>query len=397
MTVFSMVLRCAARWRFCAVGASCLFLTIAASAQCPAWIPTFFYDAGLDIGHGTGGPVRALATFDDGGVEGVELYVGGQFGTVAWTPTGGLPGTSCIARWNSTTEWSAVGSNGLGMNNSVLALTTYGGQLYAGGLFTNADGTAANYIARWNGSSWSSVGTGMNGAVHALTTFGGQLYAGGLFTTAGGTSAKYIARWNGTAWSSVGSGMNDSVRALTTSSGKLYAGGFFTKADGKAAKHIASWNGTAWSKVGTGVSGAVFALTDFNNQLYAGGMLAGGIQRWNGSAWSGLGGGMNNTVASLATFDDGSGTALYAGGYFSTAGGTPANYIAKWDLSLLTWSALGTGLWLETLDPPPAQPPAVFALATFEASLHVGGFFQVADPDDLVLYDNGNLARWGCP
>ena len=37
-----------------------------------------------------------------------------------------------------------------------------------------------------------------------------------------------------------------------------------------------------------------------------------------------------------------SGTNLYAGGGFTTAGGVPANYIAKWDGS--AWSALGSGM-----------------------------------------------------
>ena len=37
-----------------------------------------------------------------------------------------------------------------------------------------------------------------------------------------------------------------------------------------------------------------------------------------------------------------SGTNLYAGGYFTTAGGVTANYIAKWDGS--AWSALGSGM-----------------------------------------------------
>ncbi len=44
------------------------------------------------------------------------------------------------------------------------------------------------------------------------------------------------------------------------------------------------------------------------------------------------------TVYALAV----SGTNLYAGGWFTTAGGVPANYIAKWDGS--AWSALGSGM-----------------------------------------------------
>ena len=37
-----------------------------------------------------------------------------------------------------------------------------------------------------------------------------------------------------------------------------------------------------------------------------------------------------------------SGTNLYAGGWFTTAGGVSANYIATWDGS--AWSALGSGV-----------------------------------------------------
>ena len=55
-----------------------------------------------------------------------------------------------------------------------------GSDLYAGGGFTTAGGIAANYIAKWNGSSWSALGSGMNGdCVYALAVSGSDLYAGG--------------------------------------------------------------------------------------------------------------------------------------------------------------------------------------------------------------------------
>ena len=37
--------------------------------------------------------------------------------------------------------------------------------------------------------------------VHALAVSGSTLYAGGNFTTAGGNAANYIAQWNGSSWS----------------------------------------------------------------------------------------------------------------------------------------------------------------------------------------------------
>ncbi|MGW8250462.1 MAG: hypothetical protein ACWGO1_07450, partial [Anaerolineales bacterium] len=60
--------------------------------------------------------------------------------------------------------------------------------------------------------------------------------------------------------------------------------------------------------------------------------------RWDGSSWSALGGGANDEVRALAARD---GT-LYAGGYFSVAGGVSARGVAQWDGS--SWSSLGTGV-----------------------------------------------------
>jgi hypothetical protein len=106
-------------------------------------------------------------------------------------------------------------------------------------------------------------------------------------------------------WVSLGSGMNDLVRALAVSGTTLYAGGWFTTAGGVTANYIAKWNGSAWSALGSGMGG---------DSGFAGSVFA------------------------LAV----SGTTLYAGGNFTTAGGVPANYIAKWNGS--AWSALGSGM-----------------------------------------------------
>ena len=74
------------------------------------------------------------------------------------------------------------------------ALAVSGSEVYAGGFFTTAGGSAANYIAKWNGSSWSALGSGLNDYVSALAVSGSDLYAGGGFTTAGGKVSAYIAR-----------------------------------------------------------------------------------------------------------------------------------------------------------------------------------------------------------
>ena len=79
------------------------------------------------------------------------------------------------------------------MNSLVYTLAASGGSLYAGGLFTTAGGSSANYIAQWNGSSWSPLGSGMNSRVNALVVSNGILYGGGSFTTVGGKVSAYLA------------------------------------------------------------------------------------------------------------------------------------------------------------------------------------------------------------
>jgi hypothetical protein len=62
---------------------------------------------------------------------------------------------------------------------------------------------------------------------------GPELVAGGFFTTAGGVAAEYIAKWDGSSWSPLGGGMNDWVDALEVFDdgiglSALYAGGYFS-------------------------------------------------------------------------------------------------------------------------------------------------------------------------
>ncbi|MFO0895406.1 MAG: hypothetical protein U0574_10690 [Phycisphaerales bacterium] len=360
------------------------------------------------LGSGPNDLIRAIAVFDDGLGGGPALFVGGDF-----TSIGGVA-INRIARWNGS-AWSAVGS---GVDSTVRSLTVFddglggGPHLYVGGWFTHAGGLATGPIARWNGSSWSSLGAGTNGAVDALCASrdasGPVLYVGGEFNEAGGASAMRIAKWNGLSWAPLGSGTDQSVYALAAfpaSSGAiptLYAGGNFAIAGGVAANHVAKWNGVAWSAMSSGLGGgsaAVFGLTAYDDGsgngpvLYAGGnfFMAGAtvvnnVARWNGSAWLPLGSGVNGPVQALTGFTDGSGDgpSLFITGGFMTAGGAPALRIAKWHAS--SWSALGGGV-----------NSGGYALTRVDSSggstaLVLGGSFTSSPSGDSYL------ATWGgCP
>src|SRR6185503_2277532 len=162
------------------------------------------------------------------------------------------------------------------------------------------------------------------------------LYAGGAFSTAGGVPAWRIARWDGSSWSAVGAGIT-----------------------------VGSWVG-AFTVFDLGGGPALLVGGSFSQ---AGGVPVGGIAAWDGAGWADLAGGVGfASVDALTVFDDGGGPALVAGGSFSSAGGMPANNIARFRAG--SWSAFGSGLAGFSL-------PVVFALTPHDdgrgPALFVGG------------------------
>jgi len=310
---------------------------------------------------GANAVVRTIAVAPNG-----DVYVGGDF-----LDFGGS-GADYIARWNGS-SWNTVGG-ATALNNTVYTLA-FGptGLLYVGGAFTNAGGNAsADFIATWDGATWGNLSTGATGGVFALAvTATGTLYAGGQFGAIGTSTADNIAYWNGTTWANLASdtAINSSVYALTIGlDGKLYVGGAFTNANGIAdADHIASWNGTAWAALSTGTASDVLALAaDQNGWIYAGGQFtsiggvtASHIARWNGVAWQPLGSGITTYVQTMAFV----GNVLYVGGVISIAGGISIpDGLAIWNGS--TWVYTDVDL---------PGTSTVYALATgADGTLYVG-------------------------
>jgi hypothetical protein len=309
------------------------------------------------------------------------LYAGGIFSTA-----GGLSANS-IAKWNGS-SWSALGS---GTADIIYALATSGSNVFAGGDFTSVGGSAANYIARWDGNNWSNAapGTGSGDVIDALATDGSNLYAAGRFLYVGTTAASHIARWNGNGWSALGSGISGpsiygAVAAIAASDSDIYAGGNFTNAGGVAAGSVAKWNGTNWTGLGLGVDNRAGALAVSGSNLFAA-INAGDapvpvshVARWNGSSWSPIGLGLDGSVYALAF----SGTNLFVGGWFVTASNADASTvtvhsIAKWDGA--HWSALGSGI----------GDGGIQAMVVSGSNLYVGGYFTTAGGIGAT-----NIARW---
>lgn len=306
-------------------------------------------EAWAAMGSGVNASPRAILTWDDG--TGPALYVGGDF-----TTAGGIP-VGSIARWDGF-AWSTLGS---GMNTTVWALEVFddgsGPALFAAGKFSTAGGQPAAGVAKWDGQQWSALGEGLTGigpGFMDLEIFddgtGPALFVGGRFTTAGGQPANNIAKWDGSSWSTLGSGITDatdslSVTTLAThdegSGPQLYVGGRFTNAGGVAATNVAKWNGASWSAVGDFASNSfVYALNSFDSGSSPPRLIATAanslrtITVLSGNSFVPINGiAQNETASHLLSHDDGSGPAIYFGGFFfnqNFGGGLVLNHIGKW-------------------------------------------------------------------
>ncbi|MFI4916674.1 MAG: GC-type dockerin domain-anchored protein [Phycisphaerales bacterium JB060] len=403
---------------------------------------------------GMPGPDRVvydMAVYDDG--TGEALYVAGGFASVDGVPA------ARIARWDGQ-RWSDVGGGMGGPGASyVFALEVYDGALYASGRFTNAGGVSASNIARWDGTAWTPLGGGLNERVLTLAVvddgLNEVLYAGGRFTEASGTPAHRVACWNGSAWQALGEGLPDglsvSFAAHDEGDGEaLYAlGNFFVPGyeqrlyrwhdgewtalplperswlqnlaslnlDGRrtlcvvgqfsspaheTVARMATWDGASWTLeapaddylhpyfardaiVHDDGSGPALYLGGFFNNV--GGVGLSNVARFDGQTWTGVGDqmGVDRQVASLTTWDDGTGRAVYAAGSFLSAGDTLVHRVARLDDQ--GWSALAGPDGAIGLD---AQAYVIEAYDDGDGSeLYVGGFFDRAGGQQA-----SKIARW---
>jgi hypothetical protein len=184
------------------------------------------------------------------------------------------------------------------------------------------------------------------------------LYAAGSFGDGTTVAARENGQWVGVRGSPTGGHAHTLAMFDDGGGPALYVGGSFSNAGGKEAHNIAKWDGRDWSALAGGVSGQA----------------------------------ANQGVFALAVFDDGSSPALYAGGIFDTAGGAPAQTIARWNGQ--TWTEVGGGLAVKTWN----GYPIVMDMLVFphhgRDALLVGGNFSHAGSvptQALVAWDG---AAW---
>jgi len=352
-----------------------------AAADCPfAWRPD-------EVVPGIGSNVNAIVTWDPDGPGPFPpvLVVGG------WTRLN--PGvepaqfSGSVAAWDGAL-WTVLG---IGMNERVMALAVYQGDLYAGGWFTSADGNAVNCLARWDGSAWQEVGNGVSGPaprVIAMKVHNGMLVLGGAFNIAGGTSGfNNLAMWDGLTWHTMTSGTSGRVVALAPYADSIFAGGLIATAGGNPASGIAQWSGASWQPVPNqplnGVDDPVNSLAVYQGKLIAGGLFthaagipANSIAQWDGATWSAMADGVTGNTPTVNAMTEYDGN-LIVGGRFTMAGTQSVTNIAQWDGS--SWLAMVAG-----------SNARLNALGTFGGEVVAGGFFT-----NVGGVESPHLARWG--
>ncbi|MGC3956910.1 MAG: hypothetical protein QM813_02755 [Verrucomicrobiota bacterium] len=210
----------------------------------------------------------------------------------------------------------------------------------------------------------------------------------------------------------MGGGIKGIVLTLATDGTNLFAGGLFSLAGNTAATNLAKWDGTNWSSLGalhrpeepdSNQAGVYSLLTDGTN-LFAGGNFssAGGssatnIARWDGTSWHSLGDGLGiiggDAYPAIVYDMARHGSHLFAAGVFINSGAVGVTNLARWTGA--SWEPCGNGvaggityiLWIG--DNYEEYSGSVYALCSTPAGLLVGGDFTQAGNVTAT-----NLARW---
>jgi hypothetical protein len=278
-------------------------------------------------------------------------------------------------------------------------------------LYTAGRGANGATVMRWDGASWQAVFA--SSAYHDAPALGAGALGGApiLLAALQGTPGSHVYSFDGSAWTFVG-GVGEGVRVLGVFDDGT--GEAITVATGSA---VLRWNGTSFVQLGGALPNYVSSLASFDDGTGVGLYVAGGngftsgagaCMRWNGSAWTPVGA-PARTILALQTYDDGSGSALYAGLYNPPAGvsGLQRWNGASWiDVGAITSSVraleladFGAGPRLAlTGDGPLSSTPLLAGIALYDGAnftATTGGFDNTPNeiPHALAFVDDGATRR----
>jgi hypothetical protein len=273
-----------------------------------------------------------------------DVYIAGEFDVF------GLRGVQALAKWDGA-RWTSIAADIDGYISDLVFDNE--GSLYVSGVFDNLGGiSTADSIAKWDGTNWSGLGSDgsgdgpLNHEPYAMVVGSDDsLYISGNFRNAGGVAAAdYLAVWNGATWSSVGTYSIDEQEfepyadslLIDNSSGAdmLYIGGCMGW--GSENLPIAKYDGTDWVAL-TGIDnidGCVYemevapsGLLVIAGDLYSETSAISGLAAWSNGRWQPLGNNQNAYYLSSLEITSDS-RVIVSGEFEDLEGSESADYIA---------------------------------------------------------------------
>lgn len=216
---------------------------------------------------------------------GGKLWIAGLFTSFNSQPVSGL------LTWDGQAYANPIPGSDLSAVNDL--------QTFNGGLAIAGHSVLANDVLFHDGNNFVPLQGQFSSPVKVLSTYNGELYAGGNFTSVSGQSVRCLAKWTGSQWIQVGPGLNGSVKCMTVFNGQLYIGGAFTATSNAqfTLPHVAVWNGTTFNPAGPGLSGQPTSMVPVNGELWIAGSFTftadsavqlNGRTKWDGSSFTPL-------------------------------------------------------------------------------------------------------------
>jgi len=312
-----------------------------------------------------------------------------------------------------------------GVYGTVYHIHSSGSMIYAAGEFYSAGGVMTRCFAVWDGARWRALGTGIGEwededyNVHPSKGYkifytGSDLYVSGIFHKSSdtfrykikklvngsfdffditfpegfspvdilwaGNGILYISSeegdiglWDGTDLTKYDNPYNMNISCITVTGSTIYIAGKIG-----SDSRIVKYDGSDWTLIDGVINGDVNAVACDGSIIYvggsfssAGGTAASNIARWDGT-WSALGSGVNGSVKALVVEN----SILYAGGNFTASGGTELNYIGMWDGT--QWSEMDSG-----------TDAQVRTITSLNGQIYAGGDFLTAGSAPAM-----HAARW---
>lgn len=222
-------------------------------------------------------------------VVGDTVFVGGSF-TAAVTAAGTSVTRDNLAAFDLSTG-ALLNSWQANTNGTVRSLTSAGGWLYVGGLFTTIDGAGQRYLARVSlsgGARDAGFRPALNGGVLALQLDGSELFAAGEFNYVGSVKEQFLAKLDASSGGldrsfSAWSGGWVFGLALSPDGSTLYVAGNFTQLSGVARTGLAAVRAASGTIVGPAFAYSVNPMLDLSLSP-DGSVLYGGSGNWNNTA-----------------------------------------------------------------------------------------------------------------